>query len=162
MSRFPAFGPNVMESSSFVASGFHRQSVFAQNRWHSHGSIIWALLFYSGQETVINRKTSGRRKRVFFFFLFSGTFLFFRERGAGPGASRAYGRDGRTDAGPKMSLFFEIQSLISYPKFSYFKLRPSRRTTRDGRTPPDHPGRTDGQKIALKNLIFCSFCQVTL
>ena len=29
-------------------------------------------------------------------------FLCFRERGAGPGASRAYGRDGRTD-GPKIA-----------------------------------------------------------
>ena len=28
---------------------------------------IWAYLFYSGQETVINRKTSGRRKLIFCF-----------------------------------------------------------------------------------------------
>ena len=87
------------------------------------------------------------------------TFFFkcFRERGAGPGASRAYGRDGRTDAGPKISLFFEIQSLISYPNFSYFKLRP-RRTTRDGRTDPAGPPGTDGRtRKALKNHIFLYF-----
>ena len=66
------------------------------------------------REMVRNRKSEWRRT----FFLFTGPFLFFRERGAGPGASRAYGRDGRTD-GPKScgkiaNVFFYLCSVWQF------------------------------------------------
>ena len=55
-------------------------------------------------------------KSTFLFFL---PFLFFRERGAGPGASRAYGRDGRTD-GPKSFLLFSWRRYLGeVPMFCY-------------------------------------------
>ena len=42
------------------------RNLFRRFHFCSHAHRKWAHLFYSGQETVINRKTSGRRKPFFF------------------------------------------------------------------------------------------------